>query len=117
MQMDLIGRKDYENKNRLSIDTLTKDIDKNKYMLVINHQPTDYKNESNSNMDLVLSGHTHVGQLIPLDILSPYVSDNDNVYGYKKINNTNFIVTSGIADWEIKLKTGCIAEYVIIDIN
>ena len=33
------------------------------------------------------------------------------------INNTNFIVTSGISDWELKIKTGCKSEYVFININ
>ena len=113
----LIGRKDYEDKSRKSIEDLVKDVDKSKYMIVIDHQPTDYTNEANSLVDLVLSGHTHGGQLIPLNILNPYVSENDNVYGNKLINKTNFIVTSGISDWEIKMKTGTFSEYVIIKIN
>ena len=96
---------------------MTKNLDVNKYKIVIDHQPTDYTNEANSNVDLVVYGHTYGGQLIPLNIINTYVSENDFVYGYKKIKNTNFIVTSGISDWEIKFKTGCISEYVIIDVN
>ena len=113
----ILGRKDAEVRNRMSAQDLVKDLDKSKYTIDINHQPTDYDNESKSNIDLVVSGHTHGGQFIPLGLLSPYVSENDNIYGYKKINNTNFIVTSGISDWELKLKTGCISEYVLININ
>ena len=45
-----------------------------------------------------------------------YLSDNALVYGYEKRKNTNFIVTSGISDWEIKMKTGCKSEYVIINV-
>ncbi len=45
-----------------------------------------------------------------------YLSDNALVYGYEKRKNTNFIVTSGISDWEIKMKTGCKFEYVIINV-
>mgnify|MGYP004587261513 FL=1 len=113
----ILGRKDAEVRNRMSAQDLVKDLDKSKYIIDINHQPTDYDNESKSNIDLVVSGHTHGGQFIPLGLLSPYVSENDSIYGYKKINNTNFIVTSGISDWELKLKTGCISEYVLININ
>ena len=116
-ELYIIGRKDYEDTSRSSIADLVKDLDKSKYMIVMNHQPTDYTNESNSEVDLVVSGHTHGGQLIPLNLINTLVSDNDAVYGYKKIKNTNFIVTSGISDWEIKIKTGCIAEYVLININ
>lgn len=113
----IIGRNDKENINRKSIKELIKDIDTNKYIIDVNHEPTDYDNESDNNIDLVLSGHTHGGQLIPLNLLSTYVSDNDNVYGLKKIKNTNFIITSGLSDWELKIKTGCFSEYVIININ
>jgi len=113
----LIGRQDFENLNRMDINSLTKDLDNSKYMLVIDHQPTDYQNESEANVDLVLSGHTHGGQFIPLNILNPYLSQNNSVYGLKNINKTNFIVTSGVSDWEIKMKTGCISEYVIINLK
>ena len=116
-ELYIIGRKDFEDTSRLSINDLVKNLDKSKYMIVMNHQPTDYYNESNSGVDLVVSGHTHGGQLIPLNLINTLVSENNAVYGYKKIKNTNFIVTSGISDWEIKIKTGCIAEYVIININ
>lgn len=113
----IIGRKDAEDRSRMSTEELTKDLDKSKFMIDINHQPTDYLNESKSNVDLVVSGHTHGGQMIPLQLLSTHVSENDSVYGYEKINNTNFIVTSGISDWELKIKTGCKSEYVYININ
>ena len=86
-------------------------------MIVIEHQPTDYGNEASSEVDLVVSWHPHGGQLIPLELINPYVSENDFVYGTKKINNTNIVVTSGISDWEIKIKTGCISEYVLINVN
>ena len=113
----LTGRKDYEDRSRLSIDNLVSKLDKNKYIIVLDHQPVDYDNEEKSNVDLVLSGHTHGGQLIPINYMNTMLSENDSVYGYKKINNTNFIVTSGISDWELKIKTGCISEYVIINLN
>lgn len=113
----IIGRKDYEDQTRNQINKLIEDLDKNKYMLVLDHQPTDYTSESKSGVDLVLSGHTHGGQLIPLNLLNKPLSENDNVYGYKKVGKTDFIVTSGISDWEIKMKTGTKSEYVIININ
>ena len=75
------------------------------------------KMENKSNADLVVSGHTHGGQLFPLNYVGPIVNSNDLVYGTKKIKNTSFIVTSGVSDWEIKFKTGCDSEYIMININ
>ena len=68
---------------------------------------------------LVLSGHTHGGQMIPIMQFSRWfnIGVNDNIYGMEKRKDTDFIVTSGISDWAIKFKTGCRSEYVMIDIN
>lgn len=120
----LIGRKDYSEikeersvTGRLSMNELTKDLDKNKYIIVLDHQPTDYKNQAASEVDLVLSGHTHGGQLFPFNKVGKWIKANDAIYGLEHRNKTDFIVTSGISSWAIKFKTGTKSEYVIIDIE
>ena len=112
----IIGRDDKSNINRKSIDELIKDIDKSKYIIDLNHQPNDYKNEMNK-VDLVLSGHTHGGQLFPLGYIGIMMGANDEFYGLHKRGNTNFIVNSGISDWAIDFKTGTFSEIGIIDIH
>lgn len=113
----LIGRQDSQVKNRISAQNLTSNLDKEKYMIMLDHKPDDYKNEAESNVDLVLSGHTHGGQLVPIGQISLLLGINDRIYGIEKRNNTTFIVNSGISDWEIKFKTGAISEYVVIDVE
>ena len=79
----------------------------------------DYEALKDANVDLVLSGHTHGGQLFPLMTIENHSNsaEDDRVYGYEKRGNTNFIVTSGISDWAIKFKTGCKSEYLLINIE
>ena len=113
----LIGREDRYNSSRMSIGDLTKDLDQSKYMLVLDHQPNDYDNEAAAKADLVLSGHTHGGQMLPVTFLGEYIGANDRTYGYERKQDTDFIVTSGISDWDILFKTGTKSEYVIIDIK
>ena len=115
----VIGRldADYGRASRLDTSELIKDLDKNKYMIVLDHQPTDYDGEAAAGVDLVLSGHTHGGQLWPLEYIQPIVSENNNVRGYERRDSTDFIVTDGISDWAVKFKTGCKSEFNIIDIN
>ncbi len=112
----LIGRKDKSNKDRKTITELVKDIDKNKYIISLNHQPNDYDNEMN-NVDLVLSGHSHGGQMFPLAYVGILTKANDEFYGLHKRGNTNFIVTSGISGWAADFKTGAVSEYVLIEIK
>ena len=110
----IIGRKDKSDKSRDSMDELTKDIDKSKYSILLDHQPNDYDNEKGK-ADLVLSGHTHGGNLFPVNFI--VYSSNDQTYGKKVIDDTTFIVSSGISCWGMTLNNVTIQEYVIIDIN
>ena len=111
----LIGRKD-KTMQRLSIEELTKDLDKSKYIIDLNHQPNDFENEKNAEVDLVLSGHTHGGQLFPLGYIGLLTKANDEFKGLHKRGNTTLIINTGMSDWAIDFKTGTKSEYTIIDI-
>ena len=113
----LIGRQDRSMSSRASMEELTAGLDPDKYMIVLDHQPHDYNAQAASGVDLVLSGHTHGGQLLPFIRMGQWLGLDDKSYGLEKRENTNFIVTSGIADWAIKFKTGCKSEYVVVDIQ
>ena len=55
--------------------------------------------------------------MFPLGPISVFMGINDNYYGKKIIDDTTFIVSSGISDWQVKFKTQAISEYVVIDIK
>ena len=112
----ILGRKDKSRQVRKDIYTLTKKLDKSKYIIDLNHQPNDYDNEAKSKVDLVLSGHTHGGQLLPITLFVGKSNFNDRKYGLEKRGNTTFIVNSGISNWAIDFKTGTKSEYGVIDI-
>lgn len=117
----LIGRQDRSEEqmgsSRASMQELTNGLDSDKYSIVLDHQPHDYEAQAASGVDLVLSGHTHGGQLLPVNYVGEWTGENDKTCGFEKRENTNFIVTSGISDWAIKFKTGCKSEYVVIDVQ
>ena len=122
----VVGRKDAsaergrgpDKGGRLSAQKLTEELDKSKFILMLDHQPTDYDNEAASGADLVLSGHSHGGQLIPLQFIGQYIiRANNRTYGIEKRKDTTFIVCSGISDWAIDFKTGCISEIVVVDVQ
>ncbi|MBQ9489167.1 MAG: metallophosphoesterase [Lachnospiraceae bacterium] len=113
----IVGRRDGHDPGRQSIQTLLSGLDQEKYVIVINHEPNDYDNEETSAADLVVSGHTHGGQMFPWTALSKVVKADDLVYGHVSRGNVDFIVTSGISDWEILFKTGTRSEYVMITVE
>ena len=117
----ILGRKDKSEfaigSERKSMEEMVSGLDESKYMIVVDHQPNDYKAEYESGVDLVLSGHTHGGQLFPGAYTGEWTGLNELSYGMENIKDTYFVVTSGIADWRLKFKTGCKSEYVIVDVK
>lgn len=113
----IAGRKDRSFTGRKDMKTLMETVAENRYAIVMDHQPNDYAAEASAGSGLVVSGHTHGGQLIPIIHAGEWIGANDRTYGYERRGTTDFIVTSGISDWAIKFKTGCISEYVVIDLH
>lgn len=117
----IVGRQDKSEESRggsrASMDELLSGLDTDKYIVVMDHQPNDYNAQAKSSADLVLSGHTHGGQLIPINNVGILIGANDATYGLQTRNNTDFIVTSGISDWEVLFKSGCRSEFVVVDVE
>ena len=68
--------------------------------IVLSHRPAyaiDFAN-SDKNVDLVLSGHTHGGLILGLNQVVAKINEGF-LSGHYRINNTDLIVSNGIAVW------------------
>ncbi|MBQ9744193.1 MAG: metallophosphoesterase [Clostridia bacterium] len=115
--MYIIGREDASRKDRKTAQTLMQGIDPSKFVIMLDHQPTDYDAIAKGSPDLVISGHTHGGHIFPAGQIGMLMGANDFLYGLEKQGNTSFIVTSGISGWAIPFKTLTVSEFVVIDIE
>ena len=116
----IVGRRDRSEENRggrMSAEELTESLDRSKYIIMLDHQPYDFDSEARSGADLVLCGHTHGGQFIPINHVGEWIGENCLRYGHERRGDTDFIVSSGISNWTFKFKTGCHSEYVVADIK
>lgn len=113
----LAGRRDVSRGARKPLAGILEGADPEKYIIVLDHEPTNFEEESRTIADLVLLGHTHGGQFFPINRAGEWLGMNDRTYGYEERNGTGFIVTSGISDWAFRFKTGTKSEYVIINIE
>ena len=115
----LIGRADRgdgSSGKRATAEELTKNIDKSKVLLMLDHQPCEYEEARKAGVDLIMSGHTHGGQIWPGGIFSDIFHLNPLNYGIEKIGRLNAIVTSGMAGWGNPLRTEGHSEIVFIDL-
>lgn len=116
----IAGRKDRSverSEGRQSAAALLSAVDHGRYIVLLDHQPHDYDGEAAAGADLVLSGHTHGGQFIPVRHVGEWVGENALRYGHERRGNTDFIVSSGISNWALQFKTGCRSEIVLIRIQ
>ena len=84
-------------------------------VIVLDHEPKELEELSKAGVDLVLSGHTHDGQIFPANILLKFISENS--YGYKKVGNMDDIVTSGVGLFGPYMRVGTISEVCNIKVK
>lgn len=102
---------------RKSTEELLRGADKSKFLLLLDHQPSELKENAQAGVDLQLSGHTHGGQIWPVGLIIDLLGFGELNYGYEQIGSGQFIVSSGIAGWGYPIRTGAQSEYVIVNLR
>ena len=114
----LVGRSDasWEGRiDRINISQILNESDLSKYVVVLDHQPVEYKENSQQGADLQISGHTHGGQVFPYAFFENFM--DRLIYGEYHFGNMEQIVSSGLAGWGWPMRNEAKCEYVLININ
>lgn len=113
--LQLIGRDDFHNRARLSLDSLVTGIDPKRPVILLDHQPLNLNKSAQSGVDLQFSGHTHRGQVWPMTLVTDRMFELS--YGYKKQGDTHFYVSSGLSLWGPPFRIGTQSEMVVFNIS
>lgn len=97
---------------RLTPTELIKPLDASRPILIIDHQPSELRELSDAGADLVLSGHTHDGQMFPGNVTTRIGWMNS--YGKLALGSMTSIVTSGAGIWGPAMRIGTDSEVVEI---
>jgi len=112
----LVGRKDRSvSRDRLDTADLLKSVNLNKTIVLVDHQPDAIDYHSTLPIDVQLSGHTHHGQMWPINYITERIYTLD--YGYKEINGRHFFTSAGYGFWGPPFKTTARSEVWIITIE
>lgn len=116
----LAGREDrdkprFSGKERKDIPELLRQINDNLPVLMMDHQPYELKEAAASGVDLQVSGHTHHGQLWPLNYITSAIYLVS--YGYEKIGGMHAYVSNGIGTWGPPVRVGNRPEIVNMKIS
>jgi predicted MPP superfamily phosphohydrolase len=111
----LAGRKDKTDRNRLPIDALLTDIDPSLPLIMMDHQPSEITQAQENRVDILLSGHTHRGQMAPNHLITKRIFEND--WGYLQKGQLHSIVSSGYGFWGPPLRIGSRSEIIQIQVT
>jgi len=112
---NLAGRYDDRYKERKAMVDLLKSINDSLPVILIDHRPTDIEENSKTVADVQFSGHTHNGQLFPLNMILASIYRLS--WGYEKIGHTHFFVSSGIMLWGPPVRTTGKSEIMVVDVD
>lgn len=120
-QIVLVGRKDSspigeQGEARKSISDQLGQIQSDLPIIVMDHQPSNIS-EYDKKVDLILSGHTHKGQIFPASLITKSIFEVDYGYYQKEQDSPQVIVSSGIGTWGPPMRIGTDSEIVEILIN
>lgn len=100
---------------RLDAAELLAACDADAPVFVIDHQPDDTAALAQAGADLILSGHTHDGQLFPGNLLMRLLWDNP--CGCVQRDGTASVVTSGLGVWGPDMRVGTRSEVVCLTVH
>lgn len=115
----LVGRLDgtpiggYAGQSRKPLSQVLNDVDASLPVIVLDHNPGNIS-EYHQEVDLILCGHTHKGQLFPASLITGAMYTIDHGHYQKDAQSPHVIVTSGIGYWGMPMRVGTDSEIVTI---
>ena len=107
------GRRDRSNRNRKSIPELLRHVNHQLPIILADHQPFHLNDAAEAEVDLYLSGHTHHGQLWPLNYITQKIYELD--WGFLQKGKTYYYISCGVGTWGPPIRTAGYSEVVVID--
>jgi uncharacterized protein len=83
--------------------------------ILLSHNPMQIKKAANAGVDLMLSGHTHGGQIWPFGYLLR--TRFKYLEGWHKINNMNLIISRGAGTWGPRMRLWSPGEILRITLH
>ena len=119
-QIIIAGREDKQmqyvtGKKRKPVSEILKGNSTDIPIILLDHQPVEYDKAVENGVDLMLSGHTHKGQMWPMNFITKAVFENH--YGLYQKGKTWFYTSNGFGTWGPPIRVGNRPEIVLITLQ
>jgi len=110
----IIGREDRKSP-RKPLEELLQNVNKTLPVIILNHQPNNLDEEVMNGVDIAFYGHTHYGQIVPINIVTEMLYEV--AAGYKKKGNTHLVVSSGLGIGGPQYRIGTDSELIVVNLT
>lgn len=119
-QFYIVGRVDrsvlqFTGVRRQKLANLIAPLDSSKPIILMDHQPFELNDAMENGVDLQVSGHTHHGQIWPLNYIAEKIYERS--WGYLRKGGTQYYVSSGAGTWGPPIRLGNVPEVVQLKLN
>ncbi len=114
--LTILGRRDAMDELRTPPRQAYAGLVKGRPLVVLDHNPGNYREAWENGADLVLSGHSHGGQTFPGNLLQRLIMPYP-IYGHRQQDGRHLVVTSGAGFWGPPLRVGVNNEVVLLQLK
>jgi uncharacterized protein len=113
--VQLIGIDDSEHPAQVERELAKLQIDTDRFVLLLYHRPRGLKAAAAAGVDLMISGHTHNGQVVPFNLVVRRVFDQ--TVGLFRDGLTQLYVSPGTGTWGPVMRLGSRGEVTLFEIR
>jgi predicted MPP superfamily phosphohydrolase len=114
-ELQVIGIDDMDDANQVAVQLEKQTLDLDAFVLLLYHRPRGLKAAAEAGVDLMLSGHTHNGQIMPFNLVVNRVFDM--VKGLYEHAETKLYVSQGTGTWGPIMRLGTRSEITLFEIS
>ncbi|MCC7574117.1 metallophosphoesterase [Candidatus Woesearchaeota archaeon] len=113
-EINIIGINDTDKKRKMILELNKINTNPKEYNVLLFHRPIGFK-QARKKIDLMLTGHTHAGQIFPLNLILRFFYKK--IKGLKKKQNSYLYVSPGTGWWGPPMRLGSKNEITIFKIK
>ena len=113
--VQLIGIDDSDRPEQVERELAKLQVDRDRFALLLYHRPRGHADAAAAGVDLMISGHTHNGQIVPFNFVVGRVFEQ--TVGLFKEASTHLYVSPGTGTWGPVMRLGSRGEITLFEIQ
>ena len=113
-QVQLIGIDDSDRPSQVETELAKLEVDQQRFVLLLYHRPRGFADAAAAGVDLMISGHTHNGQIVPFNLVVGRVFEQ--TVGLFREGRAQLYVSPGTGTWGPVMRLGSKGEVTLFEV-